>query len=235
MQPPITPFLLIHDPNCTSPELFAEVRCLVGVLGPGTLLWGGNFNMVLDPTVDCDSTTRPLHPGAASVLRLLMINNRLIDLWRVALVRGHPDVTEEQAVVYTGRRYIIAPSLLLKQDAGTRKAKSWTSPRSGATSPCKESKKAVKRKADGVKPRTPQESAPSTSKKLRPTDGSSFSPFHGFNYCRHFCTCGPIYICLKLQMVPCNPDSYPRKVPNRHKGFTTEGARVPGSKIAAFL
>ncbi|KAJ1209139.1 hypothetical protein NDU88_004517 [Pleurodeles waltl] len=36
----------------------------------------------------------------------------------------------------------------------------------------KESKKAVKRKADGDKRKTPQEAAPSTSKKLRPTDGA---------------------------------------------------------------
>ncbi|KAJ1209187.1 hypothetical protein NDU88_004565 [Pleurodeles waltl] len=58
----------VYGPNVDNPEFFRELWRLVESLGAGAVIWGGDFNVVLDPRMDHRSVARVQHVAAAKAL-----------------------------------------------------------------------------------------------------------------------------------------------------------------------
>ncbi|KAJ1137997.1 hypothetical protein NDU88_004388 [Pleurodeles waltl] len=72
----------VYGPNVDDPGFFLELWRLVESLGPGAILWGGDFNVVLDAKLDRESKARMQHVAAAKALEPVMRDGALVDLWR---------------------------------------------------------------------------------------------------------------------------------------------------------
>ncbi|KAJ1193388.1 hypothetical protein NDU88_002686 [Pleurodeles waltl] len=81
----------VYGPNVDDPEFFLELWRLVESLGAGAVIWGGDFNVILDARMDRESVARMQHVSAAKSLAAVMQSGALVDLWR----RTHGDVREE--------------------------------------------------------------------------------------------------------------------------------------------
>ncbi|KAJ1184795.1 hypothetical protein NDU88_001597 [Pleurodeles waltl] len=86
---------------------FCEVWRLIDSLGSGTVIWGGDFNVVLDPERDRESVTRPRHSAAAAALKTVMCggrgratknDGRLIRELRVAANTGGAEMARKHTV-----------------------------------------------------------------------------------------------------------------------------------------
>ncbi|KAJ1216862.1 hypothetical protein NDU88_004461 [Pleurodeles waltl] len=53
----------VYGPNVDDPEFFGEVWHLLNSLGSGSMLWGGDFNVVLASEADRKSRAQPQHGG----------------------------------------------------------------------------------------------------------------------------------------------------------------------------
>ncbi|KAJ1115703.1 hypothetical protein NDU88_003925 [Pleurodeles waltl] len=86
----------VYGPNSNDPEYFSEVWRLIESFGGGTVLWGGDFNVTLDPILDRESSARTQRTSAARVLSAIKDDASLVDLWRMK----HPGIREGTCVIY---------------------------------------------------------------------------------------------------------------------------------------
>ncbi|KAJ1109002.1 hypothetical protein NDU88_006372 [Pleurodeles waltl] len=86
----------VYGPNVDDPEFFLEVWRLVESLGAGAVIWGGDFNVVLDAKLDRESVARVQHVSSARSLAAVMNIGALVDLWR----QRHAGVREGPCLNY---------------------------------------------------------------------------------------------------------------------------------------
>ncbi|KAJ1092645.1 hypothetical protein NDU88_005755 [Pleurodeles waltl] len=99
----------VYGPNADDPEFFRELWHMVELLGSGAVLWGGDFNVVLDSRMDRKSAATVQHGAAARAL---------VDLWRCR----HGAAREGTCVNYTHSSWSRIDRWL-----GTRDVEGWTS------------------------------------------------------------------------------------------------------------
>ncbi|KAJ1155049.1 hypothetical protein NDU88_007785 [Pleurodeles waltl] len=86
----------VYGPNDDDPDFFLELWHLIESLGPGAVIWGGDFNVVLDAKMDRESLARMQHAAAARALEVVMRDGALADLWR----QRHGDAREGTCLNY---------------------------------------------------------------------------------------------------------------------------------------
>ena len=91
----------VYGPNADDPEFVLRVWHRIMLNGPSTIIWGGDFNLILDPTVDCSSAARQPHPAALAQLQVVMVDNSLYDVWRLC----HPDTLEGTCIIKAWRAW----------------------------------------------------------------------------------------------------------------------------------
>ena len=72
----------IYGPNSDSPEYFNNLIDTIHDLEFDHLIVGGDFNFVLDPTVDSRNRSPP-HYRAREIVKKLMEEGNLSDIWRI--------------------------------------------------------------------------------------------------------------------------------------------------------
>lgn len=77
----------IYSPNFDCPQLFHDLVSLARQLPDLPLIWGGDFNCVLDPDLDCSGGPLRLCSAAAKAIIASMTELRLLDIWRTRAPR----------------------------------------------------------------------------------------------------------------------------------------------------
>jgi len=72
----------IYGPNKEDPEFFLKTYDMIENANTDNILWGGDFNLILDPEMDKEGGNPFSKPIARKALQTLMIQEKLVDIWR---------------------------------------------------------------------------------------------------------------------------------------------------------
>ena len=75
--------LNIYAPNTDDPGFFTEIRALIDLLPCDALLWGGDFNLLLEASLDSTAVRPANKPLSLQILRDTCSDHALTDSWRI--------------------------------------------------------------------------------------------------------------------------------------------------------
>lgn len=77
-----------YGPNIDDPEFFRSIWRLLQDIPDIALLWGGDFNLVLNELLDRSKNTHEPHKNAVKVLQDIITHKQLLDIWRMRAPDG---------------------------------------------------------------------------------------------------------------------------------------------------
>lgn len=72
----------VYAPNQDNPQFFTKVYDIISAFDNCNIIWGGDFNLVFNPQKDRYQSGHN-NPKALSILKLIMDELELVDVWRV--------------------------------------------------------------------------------------------------------------------------------------------------------
>ena len=79
--------LNIYGPNRDTPDFYKKLREIINEYSSDFVILTGDFNLVLNPDMDCDNYRNVNNPNARNEVLSIINDFGLTDIWRV----GHPD------------------------------------------------------------------------------------------------------------------------------------------------
>ena len=72
----------VYGPNRDSPEFYSKIQTLILEKGYSNIIWGGDWNLVLDPIKDYDNYKHVNNPKSKEKVNEITIKLNLVDIWR---------------------------------------------------------------------------------------------------------------------------------------------------------
>lgn len=105
--------ITIYGQNTDDPAFSAEVWRVVDSLVPGAIIWGRDYNVVLDDAKDRSGESRCPHPRAAAQLQVLIRYGQLKVIWH----HSHPVATSGTCMMTAGPSWLRIDYRLISRDS----------------------------------------------------------------------------------------------------------------------